>query len=247
MSLRRFLDYFNRKGKNNSLIPSNSFVFHNHSTIKKIQNRINVSFRFSTGNSIKDSMSIGLQSTMRSIKSKSAKVIILANEISPQWFGKHLIAMNLAKNPNTKIIIVPNLKDMTKKVFDIPSIICCLKTEVDSLNEFYSRLNIHEELLRIFYKIRPNADVSKVKKKKKPKDEYVIPPIIYLKKSPTSEPAFVPQSTIEKMEFDESSDFISLAKYDANELEKKLPFPSYRPLKVKKVVGNLNRKGIKNS
>lgn len=151
--------------------------------------------------------------------------------------------MCLTKEPETKILIVPKLKELTKKLLNVQSIIWCIKKEVSSINEFYSNLNIHEELLRHYYTVRPNKDVSKTRKKKVKELQEV--PIVYLKKSSDSVPAF--KSTTDKMEFEDSLDFISLAKYDDPALvHKKSPFPSYRPLKVKKIIGNKDRKS-KNS
>jgi len=147
--------------------------------------------------------------------------------------------MTLTKDPETKIIIVPKLKEVTKKLLNVSSIIWCIKKEVSSFAEFYSSLNTHEELLRHYYTVRPNKDVS-VRRKKKVKELKEVP-IVYLKKSSDSVPAF--KSNNDKMEFEDSLDFISLAKYDDPALvQKKSPFPSYRPLKVKKIIGNKDRK-----
>lgn len=188
-------------------------------------------------------MTIGLESTLRAIKNTAVKILLIAEEISPQWFGKHVISMCLTKDPTTKILILPKMKDITKKILDVSSIICGIKKEVKSFNDFYKNLGIHEELLNKYYTVRPNENVSIPKKKKELKNDSDVPPIVYLKKTPSdSVPVFSTSSKQEKMEFEESADFISLAKYDDKDLQKKSPFPAYRPLKVKKIVGNLNRK-----
>ncbi|KAL7017457.1 hypothetical protein ACKWTF_010389 [Chironomus riparius] len=198
---------------------------------------------FTSDKSNEKEISIGLESAIRNVKNKTVRVLFIADEISPQWFGKHLIAMSLTIDPETKILIVPKLKEMTKKILNVPSIIWCIKKEVPSINAFYSSLSIHEELKKHYYTVRPNKDVSITRKKIIKEVKEV--PIVYLKKSSDSVPAF--RSTADKMEFEDSLDFISLAKYDDPALvNKKSPFPSYRPLKVKKVIGNKDRES-KNS
>lgn len=190
---------------------------------------------------------MGLESTIRNLKSNPSKINLLAiaDEISPRWFGRHLIAMALSKNPQLKIVIVPKLKDHTKNLFAIPSIIWCLKEGIalESLDDFYNELNIHDELLQHYNKIKPNKDVS-IRRKKKVIAEKT-PEIIHLKKSST--PAFVPKSQSfndkisEPMELNSLTDFISLGKSKTE--SKGIAFPAYRPLKINKIIGNPYRKG----
>ncbi|KAG5673096.1 hypothetical protein PVAND_003170 [Polypedilum vanderplanki] len=195
----------------------------------------------------KKNFTIGLESTLRHLKSSlslNSTLLAIADEISPKWFGKHLISMAFAKNPNIKIIILPKMKDHTKKLLNVPAIVWSLKNS-DVLNEFYRNLNIQNELLKHYHTIKPAMNVSIKKKKKIVKS--TTSEIIHLKKL-SSSPTFIPNKEKEEestiMEFEDNSDFISLSKFDDPSLvNKSSPMPAYRPLKVNKIIGNLLRKG----
>jgi hypothetical protein len=173
-------------------------------------------------------------------------LLVISDEISPKWFGKHLLAMSLTKHPEMKVIILPRMKDHSNKLFKIPAIIWCATQEINSLDNFYKQLNIHNELLRHYAKIGRNRNVSIAKKKIKQSVEQKLVPITYLTKTSSSLPAFIPaaEKREEKMEVEEN--FISLAKFEDKALvEKKSPFAAYRPLKINKIIGNPKRKSNK--
>lgn len=177
---------------------------------------------------------------------ENVNLLAIADEISPKWFGKHLILMALSKNPQMKIIIIPQMKDHTKKLFNVPSIIWSVRKEVESLDDFYKELNIHKGFLKEYYPGKLNKDevTMKQNKEKAIKVEKVTP-IVHLKKSSDSTPAFRPTINIEPepMEFEDSANFISLAKFDVGSLvSKKSSVSAYRPIKVRKIIGNPDRK-----
>lgn len=184
----------------------------------------------------KEDVTIGLQSTLRNLKNSKAHHLIVDNEISPRWFGKHLLAMTLSRNDQTKIFIVPNLKDLTKQIFGVPSVIFCINKEISALSQFYSKLEIHDELLKSYRQFQSNNNKSISKRKPKKLKPEVITPIVHLKRS--ENPAFIPAQH-EEMEVD-SSDFICLKKYEETSLLKK---PSnFHSMRIKQVLPNPNRK-----
>lgn len=168
------------------------------------------------------------------MKNSQAHHLIVDNEISPRWFGKHLLAMTLSKNHQTQIFIVPHLKDLTKQVFGVPSVIFCINKEMSLLSQCYNKLNIHDEMLKSYRQVRSNVDKSVSKRKPKKLKPEVLTPIVHLKKS--ENPAFVQH---EEMEVS-TSDFICLRKYEDTSLLKKLS--SFNPMKIKQVLPNPNRK-----
>lgn len=175
-------------------------------------------------------------------------MLVIANEISPKFFGKHLIAMALHKNPNIQIIIVPKLKDVTKQLLKVSSIIFSIKRSenLTELSEFYKSLNIQTELEKYYRKICPVVDVS-VKKKKVKQPPSDGPPVTLLKKPSDNSRSFVPmdaEDSSQAISKQDSSDFISLSKFtlsSSSSLSSPL-VPLYRPLKIAKIVGNPNRK-----
>lgn len=169
-------------------------------------------------------------------------MLVLADEISPRWFGKHLIGMTLHKNQKTKIVIVPKLKDITKTLLKVPSIVLSVNIKNPKLEEFYSELSIHSALLEHYYSIKPSVDVT-VKRKKKILSVDDTPPVILLKKPIDSSRSFVPLETDEPSTNlkKDSKDFISFSKFNENSLNANTPTPLYRPIMIKKVVSNPNR------
>lgn len=181
-------------------------------------------------------MTLGLQSTLRNLKSSKAHHLIFDDDISPKWFGKHLLAMTLSRNQQTKIFIVPHLKDLTKQIFGVPAVIFCINKEIKALSEFYSKLEIHEELLKSYRQVQSNVNKSISKRKPRKLKPEVITPIVHLKRS--ENPAFVPLQH-EEMEVD-TSDFICLKKYEDTSLLKKPS--SFHAMKIKQVLPNTSRK-----
>lgn len=169
-------------------------------------------------------------------------MLVLADEISPRWFGKHLIGMTLHKNQKTKIIIVPKLKDITKSLLKVPSIIFSINVMESKFEEFYSELSIHSALLEHYYSIKPSTDVT-MKRKKKILSVDDTRPVILLKKPFDSSRSFVPMETDEPSTSvkQDSKDFISFSKFNDISLNANTPTPLYRPIMIKKVVGNPNR------
>lgn len=171
-------------------------------------------------------------------------MLVIADEISPRWFGKHLIGMTLHKNQKTKIVIFPKLKDITKTLLKVPSIIFSINVKESKVEEFYSELSIHSTLLEHYYSIKPSTDVT-VKRKKKILLIDDTPPVILLKKPFDSSRSFVPMETDEPSTTvkQDSGDFISFSKSTDNNksLNATTPTPLYRPIMIKKVVGNPNR------
>lgn len=162
--------------------------------------------------------------------------MILDDEISPRWFGKHFIANSLTHDNNIKIIIAPKLKEVTKEIFKTKTIVLCLKNNFELLEKFYKKLNINEELHENYLKIKLTA-IEVIKRKKKKVEEVLEPPIIHLKKE-GDQPAFIPQNQ-SKMETETNDDFICLKKYDEPSNKSGV---IYRPMNVKQVFPNLNRK-----
>jgi hypothetical protein len=198
----------------------------------------------------KQHFSIGLESTLRHLKSRPANthVLAIADEISPKWFGKHLVTMALARNSSMKIVILPKMKDFAKKMFNKPTIVWCMTEANESLDAFYKEIDIHSSLLLHYHQVAANKDVS-IKRKRKMAPIENVSEIVHLKKTSPSSFEFITdeagkEST--KMEFEDTSDFISLAKFDDPGLvSKSSPVASYRTLKVKKTTGNVLRKGKK--
>lgn len=192
-----------------------------------------------------DLISLGLEKSLRNLRKENVvQTLVIANEISPKFFGKHLIAMALHKNVSLQILIVPNLKNITKKLLKVPSIILTIRSSEKSsvFTEFYQSLSLHSDFLNYYYSIRPLVDVSiKKKRTKQISDE---PPILLLRKPSNDSRSFIPMDAIESTEPDDKDDspgFISLSKYSAPSLLNK-PAPLYRPMKIAKIVGNSNRK-----
>lgn len=177
----------------------------------------------------------------------------IADELSPRWFAKQLIAMILTRHPSTMVVIIPQLKDVIKKLTKTGGIIFCIK-ETENLKtveiaNWYHQMNLHAQLLKNYYTIKPEKRVS-VKKKKREQTP-VSPQIVRLPKSTDGRKAFIPfsdesQLQQQKEEKDESYGFISLKKFSDNfVLESSVPL--YRPIKIKKTMGNLNRRNNKSA
>lgn len=182
-------------------------------------------------------------------------MLVLNNETSPRWFAKHLIAMTLARNRNTNIFIVPRLKEMTKKVVKTPAIVLgiCDTAKTAELDEFYGNLDVHKDFLSNYLKIEKSKDVS-VKRKKKRSTASTAAPVVLLRKIADTR-AFVPMDTepsegqpntasgVEAL----SSDFIAFSKLNVSTARSlsKAPPVLYRPIKIKQIAGNPNRKKSK--
>lgn len=180
-------------------------------------------------------------------------MLVIANEISPKFFGQHLIATALSKNRNLKIIIVPKLKDATKSLFKVPPVAFSLKNSLKfpEFDDFYSKLGIHAELLKHYCLIQDSINVSVKKEKKEDSDESTQPQVTLLTKTSDSSRSFIPIGTEEVVPAPappetpmDTSDFISLSKYDSPSdfLSSSSATPLYRPLKFMKIAGNSNRK-----
>lgn len=189
-------------------------------------------------------VSIGLESTLRLLKKKEIKLLVIADELSPRWFAKHLIAMALHRNPQTKVIVVKGLKGVTRSSLKHPAIIFGVKTSF--FDEFYDKqVGTHSELLKNYFKVQPMTNVSLKSKKLKP--VVVLKPVVLLKKTSDSTRAFVPMEDAEPPELPgvfapDSSGFIALSKFTDTSNFTSLSLPSYRPIKIKKIAGNSNRK-----
>lgn len=181
-------------------------------------------------------------------------MLVLSNETSPRWFAKHLIAMSLARNRNMSVIIVPKLKELTKKVVKTPAIVLGILDTAKSveLEEFYNNLDVHKDFLASYLKIETLKDVS-IKKKKK-RSQVSTPPVELLKRTSDAR-AFVPMDTepsegrkdVIPVEKSLSSDFIAFSKLNvstARSLSNAAPV-LYRPIKIKQIAGNPNRKKLK--
>jgi len=192
-------------------------------------------------------ISLGMNSTLRNLKKQNeVEILAIADEISPKFLGKHLIAMALHRNHNIKIVIVPKLKDITRQLMKAPSIIFTIKksSSGSKFEEFYESLGIRTELLKHYFTVRPTVDVlvKKRKVKQSPSDE---PPVILLRKPSDNTRSFVPmddeESTLTANK-STSSDFISLSQFKISSSLVKTPVPLYRQLKIAKIAGNANRK-----
>jgi methyltransferase-like protein len=140
-----------------------------------------------------------------------------------------LISSALQINPNTKVFIVENLKEFTKNLLKVPSIIFSISKSLESteLNDFYEHLNVHNEWLRNYRRIQPN--INHVIEKKKSKKIEIEPKITIIEKSQDKKPDI----NVENMKNDISSDFISFSNNSTS---------IYKPIKMRKVLGNPNRK-----
>jgi hypothetical protein len=175
------------------------------------------------------------------------KLLVIADELSPRWFAKHLIAMALHKNQKTKIVIVKSLKELTKTSLNVPAIIFGVKNSV--FDEFYDQqVGTHPETLKHFLTIQPSIDVS-IKTKKSKNLPVAEVPVILLKKTSNSSRSFVPMDVDESPESpsnlaQDSNDFISFSKHNDASLSVDInsPLPLYRPIKIKRIAGNPNRK-----
>lgn len=181
-------------------------------------------------------------------------MLVLSNETSPRWFAKHLIAMSLARNRNTCVVIVPKLKELTKKVLKTPTIVLGVLDAAKSvdLEVFYKNLDVHKDLLANYLKIENSKDVS-VKKKKRSKVSTPAP-FVLLRRTSDSR-TFVPMDTeqsegrqnVSQGGNSHSSDFIAFSKLNvstARSLSNTAPV-LYRPIKIKQIAGNPNRKKLK--
>jgi hypothetical protein len=191
---------------------------------------------------LKNETTFGLQSTLRCINNSKATYVILDDQINPKWFGKHLVTMTLSKK-ESKIIIIQNLKKVTKQIFNRSTMIFCVKTGVNSFDRFYETLDIHEKLLKFYRHIQPQLEKPEASNRqpKKLKPE-IITPIVHLKRY-SDKLAFETIDQIqEKIEVEDSGDFICLKKYeDKSVLKSKAPV-AYRPMKIKQVLSNPDRK-----
>lgn len=176
--------------------------------------------------------------------------MVLANEISPRWLSKHLIAMALSKNRQIKVLIVPQLKNLTKTLLKAPTIIFGVDTKASSveLDKFYQKLGIHEELLTNYATIESNQDVSIKKKKRKAKEPSIIP-VTLLKKPADNSRAFIPMDVEEASQppvaKPPSTGFIAFSTQSIEESKsfaKSAANVVYRPIKIKSMIGNPNRK-----
>lgn len=156
--------------------------------------------------------------------------------------------MAFHKNPNVQVIIVPKLKDITRQLLKIPSIILSIKRseKLSALDEFYKSLCIHSELEKHYFTVRPAVDAS-IKKKKVKQPTSDGPPVILLRKSSGISRSFIPmdaeESPTQADSKPDSLDFISLSKFNINSSSfTNTPVTLYRPLKIAKIVGNSNRK-----
>ncbi|CAO1436381.1 unnamed protein product [Diamesa serratosioi] len=193
------------------------------------------------------STSIGLNSVLRNIKNNNVYLLAIADELSPKWFAKQLIAMSMTKCRTIKVVIVPKLKEISKELLKVPAIVFCLtKSEnVEHLKDFdswYHKLDIHEELLKHYSTIQPAKDISIKKKKKSPP---AVVPInlteVYLIKSEDGSRAFIPEEHQKVQEKVESMDFMSFSKSDVASIQQ-TKTPQYKQMKFKKVAGNPIRK-----
>lgn len=194
-------------------------------------------FSFVTSEYVKSNIAIGLESTLRRVKQAKADTIVIADEISPRWFAKHLIAMALHRNQETKVVIVPKLKDITKTLLGVPAIIFSMKSP--EVKSFYDELAMHSTLLKHYYTVKPSINVSLKKKKTKSADEPH--PVTLLTKPSDSSRAFIPMDLATPAKPSKpTNDFIAFSK-EVNTL----PEPSlYRPIMIRKIVGNPKRKKI---
>ena len=184
---------------------------------------------------------------LRNIKNNNVYLLAIADELSPKWFAKQLVAMSMTKNRTIKIVIIPKLKEISKNLLKVPAIIFCLtKNEnVEDLKDFeswYHKLEIHEELLKHYSTIQPAKDISIKKKKKNP------PPIVpinltevYLTKSEDGSRAFIPEEHQKEQEKLETMDFMAFSKSDVASVQQ-TKTPQYKQMKFKKVAGNPIRK-----
>lgn len=155
--------------------------------------------------------------------------------------------MALHRNPKTKVIVVKNLKEVSKSSLKVPAIIFGVKTS--DFDEFYDvKVGSHTELLQNYHKVKSTTNVCLKRKKQKPAS--VDNPVVLLKKPSDSTRAFVPMDVDESPESQgvsaqDSSGFIAFSKLNVASNIASSPLPSYRPIKIKKITGNSNRKAEK--
>lgn len=138
---------------------------------------------------------------------------------------------------------MPKLKQKTKEIFQIGAIVVSFKESpnLGLLGELYDKLNIHEKMLKNYRQIIQVKTPEGTRKRRKKKIDYSEgTPIVHLKKG--DQPAFIPPNQSDRMEA-QSNDFISLKKYEGPSSKKsKIEEISYRPMNIKQVFPNPNRK-----
>ena len=209
----------------------------NHNII----NRCNYVFRLSTKPEHLKHISLGLESTLRHLKKSELKLLVITDELSPRWFAQHLVALALHKNPNTEIMIVKNLKDITKKSLKVSSTVLGVRT--GEFEEFLKKLGNHAEFVKHFCEIKTSEDVS-LKKRRKNVAEFKEAPVVLLQKRSTSSREFEPMDIDEVNLPTETAGYISFSKFNdsSSNFLSKSTVASYRPIKIKKIVGNAKRK-----
>lgn len=130
------------------------------------------------------------------------------------------------------MLIVDRLKELTKTSLKVPSIIFSISKSIESpeLNDFYEQMNVHDEWLRNYRRIHPQINV--VVAKKKPKKVEISPSVTIIKKSRVINRVdeIVKETT---NPFEDTSEFISFSNTSTS---------IYKPIKVRRVVGDPNRK-----
>lgn len=175
---------------------------------------------------------------------------MLANELSPKFFTKNLLSMVLHKNENIRIVMIPKLRELSKNLLKTPAIMVAIDSSANSmkLDNFYDKLDLHSKMLKHFVIMNPQSFSNLDKKQKKIKTQSH--PVVLLKKPSHTARAFDPMKIENTIQFSEasqsmSSDFLRFS--DINISTSRLssnapPSIMYRPISIKRIVGNSNRK-----
>ncbi|CRL07914.1 CLUMA_CG020950, isoform A [Clunio marinus] len=199
----------------------------------------------------KQHISLGLQSCLRQIQQEKIALnyLIIAHEVSPRFFGSRLITLALQRHKDIKVIIVQQLRNLTKLQFKFPSIIICIKQceKLDKIDKFYENLGMHSVILQHFSVIESAKDVS-IKKKKDKIHHTEGPSVIMLQKTSNSNRNFISMdidetessSEIIKLRHctKELTDFVSVNESLTNNNHSL----HYQPMKIRKLAMNPNRK-----
>ncbi|XP_043514031.1 uncharacterized protein LOC122530799 isoform X2 [Frieseomelitta varia] len=240
-----------------------------------------------------NSVVLGINAITRSLEKNNICCILMDANISPPLLIRHIIHM--AQNKKVPVLLLPKLKTVTLKSIGFASAACALKNVViDSTDHYFHPLYITicdifkdvplpSNRLQLFKDTGLSEETISDEKDNKISVEnesqvslepikFTVSADVYMYRSSRKERSFVPPSTKENStnkpiveETMEQNDFISLTKYNVDELDTSIKkntrythIPKnknskkrkignisanvkYLPLKVKRLQGNVNR------
>lgn len=183
-----------------------------------------------------------MNEVIRSLQKGISKILVISDEITPKFFGKHLVTLGLSNNQELAIIIVPKLKELIKEVFGISTVVFTVLKTGSYQNNFVDwclKNCDHQKFLEEYeIKEEPNKSSTRKPKRKKPDLPEINLSEIYLMKTSDKKFQFVPEGDEEMIETvkEFGSDFISFEPAK-KKISKKPVKTSYKPLIVRKIQG----------